>query len=354
MDEAAKELFQAQAHLYKHVFNFISSMSLKCAVQLGIPDIIHSHGGPITLSELVSALPIHPTKVNCVYRLMRMLVHSGFFATTRKFQGDKEEEAYVLTPASKVLLKDQPNCLSPFVLAMFDPALVTPWQFLGDWMKGEKLTAFESVHGLGFWDYMDQNPEFKNLFQEAMASDSQMMNLVVKDCKQVFEHVNSLVDVGGGTGSIVNIISEAYPHLTCTVLELPHVVANSPESSQNIKFIAGDMFESIPSADAILLKLVLHAYGDEDCIKVLKRCREAIMNKEGGGKVIIIDIVINEKKDEHELTEAKLYFDMLMMALVTGRERNEKDWERLFMESGFSHYKIRPIFGLRSLIEVYP
>ncbi|GLT62233.1 hypothetical protein SLA2020_348840 [Shorea laevis] len=92
MDEAAKELFQAQAHLYKHVFNFISSMSLKCAVQLGIPDIIHSHGGPITLSELVSALPIHPTKVNCVYRLMRMLVHSGFFATTRKFQGDKKRK----------------------------------------------------------------------------------------------------------------------------------------------------------------------------------------------------------------------------------------------------------------------
>ncbi|GKV36782.1 hypothetical protein SLEP1_g44875 [Rubroshorea leprosula] len=65
-----------------------------------------------------------------------MLVHSGFFATATKLQGDKEEEVYVLTRPSKVLLKDQANCLSPFVLAMFDPALMTPWQLLGDWMKG--------------------------------------------------------------------------------------------------------------------------------------------------------------------------------------------------------------------------
>ncbi|KAL5774377.1 hypothetical protein ACOSP7_011934 [Xanthoceras sorbifolium] len=100
--------------------------------------------------------------------------------------------------------------------------------------------------------------------------------------------------------------------------------------------------------------MVFHAYGDEDCVKILKKCREAISSKGEGGKVIIIDIVINEKKDEHELTEAKLFFDMLMMVVVTGRERNEKEWERIFLEAGFSHYKITPLFGLRSLIEVFP
>lgn len=89
-------------------------------------------------------------------------------------------------------------------------------------------------------------------------------------------------------------------------------------------------------------------------MKTLKKCREAIASKADGGKVIIIDIVINEKKDEHELTEAKLFFDMLMMVVVTGRERTEKEWESLFLEAGFSHYKITPLFGLRSLIEVFP
>ena len=43
--------------------------------------------------------------------------------------------------------------------------------------------------------------------------------------------------------------------------------------------------------------------------------------------MIIIDIVIDEKKDEHEITSTKLFFDMLMMVVVTGRERDEKEWE---------------------------
>ncbi|KAK6283866.1 hypothetical protein POUND7_002818 [Theobroma cacao] len=352
MDQEASESFRAQAHLYKHIFNYIGSMSLKCAVQLGIPDIIHNHGGPITLSELVAALHIDPAKDSCIYRIMRLLVHSGFFATT-KVDRDQEEEAYVLTPFSKILLKDKINCLSPFVVSMLGPPMMTPWQFLGDWIQGTKQRPFESANGKAFWDYMDQDPEFKNLFHDAMESDSQMMNLVVKDCKPVFEGLSSLIDVGGGTGTVARVISEAYPQLKCTVFDLPHLVADLPASG-NLNFIGGDLLQYIPPADAILLKLVLHAFGDEDCIKILKRCREAIPTQGAKGKVIIIDIVINVKKDEHELTEAKLFFDMLMMVVVTGRERTEQDWQKLFMAAGFTDYKISPLFGLRSLIEVYP
>jgi hypothetical protein len=86
----------------------------------------------------------------------------------------------------------------------------------------------------------------------------------------------------------------------------------------------------------------------------LKKCKEAISSKEKGGKVIIVDVVIDEKKDEKELTETKLLFDMLMMVVAAGKERSVKEWEKLFLEAGFSHYKITPLFGLRSLIEVYP
>lgn len=100
-------------------------------------------------------------------------------------------------------------------------------------------------------------------------------------------------------------------------------------------------------------QLTLHAWSDEECLKILKNCRGAIPSN-GAGKVIIIDIVINDNKDEHELTEVKLFFDLLMMVVVTGRERSEKEWEKLFLEAGFTHYKITPIFGLRSLIEVFP
>ncbi|EXC30549.1 Tabersonine 16-O-methyltransferase [Morus notabilis] len=330
------------------MLSFISSMSIKSAVQLSIPDIINNDGQPITLSELASALDIHPTKAGFIHRLMCLLVHHGFFNSAKI---GHDEEAYDLTPSSR-LLKDKIPSLSPFVMSLLDPALITPWHLLGNWFqKEEKMPPFESAHGMSFWAYVNKNSDFNNHFNQAMAIDSGMMNLVVKDCKPVFEGLSSLVDVGGGTGTISKIIIETFPHIKCTVLDLPHVVANLP-ATENLKFIGGDMFQGIPSADAILLKLMLHCWSDEECLKVLKICRVAIPSN--GGKVIITDIVINKDKDDPELTEGKLYFDLLMMILVTGRERSEKDWEKLFLEAGFSHYKITPLFGLRSLIEVFP
>ncbi|RVW95915.1 Trans-resveratrol di-O-methyltransferase [Vitis vinifera] len=258
---------------------------------------------------------------------MRLLVHSGFFAMA-KVHEHEEEEGYILTPSSRLLLKDNPTSnLSPLVLTMLHPVLVTPWHFFGDWLRGDDLTAFETAHGVSFWDHGSHNPEIFNLFNEGMASDSQMMSVVnFRELKPVFEGLSSLVDLGGGTGLLARIISEAFPQLKCTVFDLPHVVANLPES-RNLEYVGGDMFQSVPSADAILLKCVLHDWSDEDCLKILKKCREAIRSEEEGGKVIIIDVVINEKKDEDDITETKLLMDMMMMTLVNGRERNEKEWE---------------------------
>ncbi|KAM0071773.1 putative isoflavone 7-O-methyltransferase [Helianthus debilis subsp. tardiflorus] len=86
-----------------------------------------------------------------------------------------------------------------------------------------------------------------------MASDSHMMSLVIKDCQEIFEGVESLVDVGGGIGLNTKILLEAFPHMTCTVFDLPHVVANMSET-RNLKYVGGDMFSTIPSADAIFLR----------------------------------------------------------------------------------------------------
>ncbi|GKE99714.1 trans-resveratrol di-O-methyltransferase-like protein, partial [Tanacetum coccineum] len=56
--EHSKDLLHSQAHIWNHIFSFINSMSLKCAIQLQIPDIVNSHGAPMLLSELVEALSI--------------------------------------------------------------------------------------------------------------------------------------------------------------------------------------------------------------------------------------------------------------------------------------------------------
>ncbi|KAJ4729723.1 O-methyltransferase [Melia azedarach] len=123
------ELLQAQAYVWNHIFNFINFMSLKCAIQLGIPDIIKKHGKSMTLDELVTALPIHPTKTQCVYRLMRILTHSDFFALQNHSQNDREE-GYIPTNASQLLLKDNSLSVTPFLLVMLDPILTTPWYYM--------------------------------------------------------------------------------------------------------------------------------------------------------------------------------------------------------------------------------
>uniref|UniRef100_A0A7N0UYX1 O-methyltransferase dimerisation domain-containing protein n=1 Tax=Kalanchoe fedtschenkoi TaxID=63787 RepID=A0A7N0UYX1_KALFE len=72
------EFLQAQYPIYKHIFSFISSLSLECAVQLSIPEIINSHNQPMTLPNLVSALRLPRSKTGHVHRLMRLLVHNGW------------------------------------------------------------------------------------------------------------------------------------------------------------------------------------------------------------------------------------------------------------------------------------
>lgn len=71
-----------------------------------------------------------------------------------------------------------------------------------------------------------------------------------------------------------------------------------------------------------------------------------------GGKVIIIDTVIGSQSQQ--IYEAQLFLDLCMMTVTTGKEREEKEWHMIFLKAGFTQYKILPILGIKSLIEVYP
>uniref|UniRef100_F6HM46 O-methyltransferase C-terminal domain-containing protein n=1 Tax=Vitis vinifera TaxID=29760 RepID=F6HM46_VITVI len=133
---------------------------------------------------------------------------------------------------------------------------------------------------------------------------------------QFFEGLSSLVDVGGGTGLTARTISEAFPRLKCRVFDLPHVVANLPEY-RNLEFVGGDMFQSGPTADATLMKTVLHDWSDEDCVKIPRNAEKQFQGKKREEKVVIIEMVTNEK----------LLMDiMMLMTVLNGRERNEKNW----------------------------
>ncbi|KAK1268984.1 Trans-resveratrol di-O-methyltransferase [Acorus gramineus] len=350
MEKPTGELIQAQSFIWNHLLGVVGSMSLKCAVQLGIPDAINRHGGPITLPELADALSVHPAKTLHLRRLMRTLAHSGFFEKqTREADG---EEMYSLATASKYLLKDQATAISPFLLTVLDPVLIAPWHSLGDWLRRDETTPFHVAHGESYWELMAHRPDVKEQFNEAMACDARLViEVVVNEYGHVFKGLRSLVDIGGNTGTTAKAITKAFPHVRCTTFDLPHVIESATRDA-SIDYVGGDMFERVPSADAVMLKWILHDWGDEDCVKILKRCKEAIPKV--GGKVILIDMVVNSDSPNRESTESQYFFDMLMMVLCEGREREEHEWKKLFKDAGFTSYRITPALGLRSIIELYP
>ena len=97
----------------------------------------------------------------------------------------------------------------------------------------------------------------------------------------------------------------------------------------------------------------MHDWGDEECVKILKNCKKAIPPRDEGGKVVIIDIVIGAGQSEKKRREMQVVFDLFIM-FINGTEIDENQWKKIFFEAGFHDYKITPVLGVRSIIEVYP
>nr|GLL44566.1 trans-resveratrol di-O-methyltransferase-like [Ipomoea trifida] len=352
------ELLHAEVHTWNHSLSYIDSATLKCAVQLGIPDTIHSHAKPMPLSDLIAALPIHPSKAPYIHRLTRFLVHSGVLLVTKSGQDDEQEECYSLAPAGRLMVKDETINLRAFLHICNENIFQKSCYALGDWFQNDDPSPFCTAHGEKIWDYISHEPGYNDVFNEATAKDSELIMEVLLngESKRVFDGLKSLVDVAGGKGAVASAIAKCFPAMKCIVLDLPHVIASVPAGSiENMEFVAGNMFENIPTANAVLLKWIMHDWEDEECVKILKKCREAIPIREEGGKVIIIDMVMEDpKQTDAYYNKAQLYMDFLVMALYGSKERNKKQWEKLFSEAGFSDYKITPTLGLRSLIEVFP
>ncbi|RYR60354.1 hypothetical protein Ahy_A04g017438 [Arachis hypogaea] len=347
----SNEIFEGQVHVYKHMYAYLDSMCLKWCIELEIPTIIYNHEKPITLHELISILQVPPSKISGVERLMRHLSHNRFFDIVTIHDDDggdenkEKKEAYALTIASELLVKGTEYCLTPMAKCGLNPLMSSSFNLLGKWTLEKNLTLSEISLGTNLWDFLSKNPSILTSFNESMASDSQMVKLALKDHSAVFEGLESIVDVGGGNGTISKIISDMFPKLKCIVFDLPHVVENfSGTTSNNLSFVGGDMFNyiCICKLQGKLLFLfqlnsnlwILHDWDEEHCVKILKKCKDAISNNTKGGKAIVIDLVINEKQDEFGLTQMKLRMDIAMTTL-NGKERSEEEFKKLFLEAGF-------------------
>jgi hypothetical protein len=77
----------------------------------------------------------------------------------------------------------------------------------------------------------------------------------------------------------------------------------------------GDMFESVPSADAYSLKMILHDWSDGECVEILSNIRQAAT---GVARVFIVEHIV----PEHDVPHFSKLFDIHMMCWGTGQERS--------------------------------
>ncbi|VAH87113.1 unnamed protein product [Triticum turgidum subsp. durum] len=348
------QLIQAQADLWRHSLCHLTAIALRCAVQLGIPTAIHRLGGTTSLPELVTALSLPPSKTPYLGRVLRLLATSGALASPK-------EGTYSLVPLSYLLVDgvfiDGEASQKAIVLATTSRHYIEAALGLADWFKKDiapSPSPFEDVHGATLFEESMAllDPESDKVFHEALAAHDHLgISTILRECHDLFKGVQSLTNCCGGDGTTARAIVKAFPHIKCNVLDLPKVIEKVP-SDGIINYVAGDLFHTIPPAQAVMLKLVLHFWNDEDCINILAQCKKAIPSREMGGKVIVIDIVVGSSSKE--MLETQLLVDMLMLVCTRGRQRDENDWSTIFTKAGFSDYKIFKKLGPRGVIEVYP
>ncbi|KAL4293012.1 (R,S)-reticuline 7-O-methyltransferase isoform X1 [Arachis ipaensis] len=350
-DKEEEESLLGQAEIWKYMTCFTDSFALKCAVELRIADIIDRYGKPLSLSKIIDNIEDAPSPdASLLLRIMRVLVRKKIFSAAKS---DNGEILYGLTRASKWILQDTKMTLAPMLLLENHPLHLNPAHFISDIIREgtDKGTAFFRCHGHEQFDLTGLDPEYNKLFNEGMVCTARMViKAVIEGYKEGFNKIESLVDVGGGLGGSLSEIVRAYPHIKGINFDLPHVVATAPQYD-GITHVGGDMFVSVPKADAIYMKWILHDWSDQHCIKILKNCRKAIPEN---GKVIIVDHVLQPEGNDL-FDDTGFAFDMMLLAHnAGGKERTEENWKWLFAETGFPRYNIIKIKALPSIIEAFP
>ncbi|KAK6787327.1 hypothetical protein RDI58_015852 [Solanum bulbocastanum] len=141
---------EAEAQSWDHILSYLRPSCMKCAIQLGIPNILHKNPNSITsLSDLIAALPnLNPSKTTFIPILMRVLVDFGLFKYHHQ-QGD----GYSLTSVGHLLVENDLSSKRSFFLFAQHPVVLDTAASVGDWLLDDLPTAFETAHGKSHWDY---------------------------------------------------------------------------------------------------------------------------------------------------------------------------------------------------------
>ena len=325
--ERTRDVSDPQGKVLDLVFGRWRSQILYAGVKLGIFDALHS--GLKTATAIAHELELDSA---LAYRLLRAL---GSLELVR----EGKDRTFSLTEAGDLLRSDHPHTLRGVTLLEEGCEHYALWKHLPAMVHDGKQNAFVREFGRMAFDHAVHDEGYAQVFDDAMSSYSQTQAEWVLDALGTydFSKISHLCDMGGGHGYMLCRMLAKYPHLEGTVLERAEVIADSSRYwagklglGTRCQYVAGDMFKAAPTADAYMMKLILHDWNDEECIQILENQRDAATS---GARVFIIEHVIPDPDTPHF---AKL-FDIHMMCWGTGRERTREEYAALLGKAGWKY-----------------
>lgn len=327
-----------QRSILELIVGYWHTQAVYAAAQLKIADRLTN--GPRTADELAAEAGVQPGPL---YRLLRALASVGVFA-------EDDSRRFRLTPMAEELI-DRPG--SKYAVALMNG--VEHYRAWGDFLYSLQTgtPAFDHVYGQPVFDYLTGHPESAKVFDAAMTgyhgAETQAM-LGAYD----FAGIDTLVDVGGGNGSVLTTVLRKYPTLKGVLYDLPGVVERARPNIEaadlggRCRAVAGSFFEMIPAGgDAYLMRHIIHDWTDAQCRTILGHIRKAIPPR---GRLLVIEMVL---KPGNEPDLAK-FLDLNMLALPGGQERTEAEYRVLFAAAGFTLTKVVPTPGPVSVLESRP
>jgi len=314
-----------------------ASRLVYAAAKLGIAD--HIGEGAKSAEQLAAATNTHAPSL---YRFLRTLASQGLL--TQDAAG-----RFALTPLGAALRSDAPGAARATLLTLAGDWSLRGWEHFVYSLETGK-SGYERHLGMPIFDWLTKNPEEAALFGETMVGVHGQEPAAVAAAYD-FSDIETLVDVGGGTGNLITTVLSAHPRPRGVLFDLPHVEADATARiqarglSDRVRFESGSFFEKVPAGgDAYLISHVIHDWPEDLCVKILSNIRAAMKPT---GRVLLVEMVLPPGDTPH----LGKMLDMMMLVGPGGQERTETEYRELFGKAGLRITRVVPAASPVSIVE---